>query len=109
MQTRKYEQSSPSGRERIRFATIVSTVELRTAPFTNTGILNVAAATFHRGRMVGDEGERKKGASGRFDAEPERPGRGSYFFLPAADLAATAAFLEASALLALDCFCEDFF
>ena len=40
---------------------------------------------------------------------PERPVRGGYFFLAAADLAATAAFLEASALLALDCFCEDFF
>ena len=40
---------------------------------------------------------------------PERPVRGGYFFLPAADLAAAAAFLEASALLALDCFCEDFF
>lgn len=59
-------------------------------------------------RGAGKAGKRK-GASGRFDADPERPVRGDYFFLPAADLAATAAFFEASALLAFDCFCEDFF
>jgi hypothetical protein len=32
-----------------------------------------------------------------------------YFFLAAADLAATAALFFWLALLALDCFCEDFF
>ena len=32
-----------------------------------------------------------------------------YFFLPAADLAAAAALFFWSALLTLDCFCEDFF
>jgi hypothetical protein len=32
-----------------------------------------------------------------------------YFFFPAADLAAAAALFCALALLALDCFCEDFF
>jgi hypothetical protein len=34
---------------------------------------------------------------------------GRYFFFAAADLAATAALFCALALLALDCFCEDFF
>jgi hypothetical protein len=33
----------------------------------------------------------------------------SYFFLAAADLAAAACFFFWSALLALDCFCVDFF
>jgi manganese transport protein len=47
IQTRKYQDTSESKREAIRFATIDSTVALMFALFLNGAILVMAAATFH--------------------------------------------------------------